>query len=205
MFEFSSTRGKARQQAKQAKKGDLASPSEELNGWTNEGGRDDCCHAKRCSLTQFVSAHFTPPLSFYLFIYFLHKMFHYTVFSACLLHKLLLIFIFSFHLLIKYTISPLHVGLLTSIQPISKAAGVLETASQRSVEAVNPFAYHCLGCSRHPFLPPRQLFPDPQALCLATAFSPSNPIIQLASLGNRTPISTDLTPGKLHRVYITSV
>lgn len=154
------------------------------------------------SSSQPISPHLF--LFIYLFI-FLHKMFHYTVFSACLLHKLLLIFIFSFHLLIKYTISPLHVGLLTSIQPISKAAGVLEAASQRSVEAVNPFAYHCLGCSRHPFLPPRQLFPDPQALCLATAFSPSNPIIQLASLGNRTPISTDLTPGKLHRVYITSV
>lgn len=93
------------------------------------------------------------PTSFFLLFFFLHKSFHYTVFSACLLHKLLLIFIFSFHLLIKYPISPLHVGLLTSIQPISKAAGALE-AAQRSVETVNPFAYHCLGCSRHPFLPP---------------------------------------------------
>lgn len=48
--------------------------------------------ARLLSSSQPISPHL------FLFIYlliFLNKFFHYTVFSACLLHKLLLIFIFS--------------------------------------------------------------------------------------------------------------
>lgn len=60
----------------------------------------------------------------------------------------------------------------------------------------------------NPLSAPHRLLPDPRAICLAAAFSASEPIIQLVSLCNHTLIQTDLTSAPLqcpHRLCLNLV
>lgn len=90
--------------------------------------------------------------------------------------------------------SLLHLSLLTPIHPVLQLQ-----VSQRELGGVgsvrwliqSPIAVS--AALTNPLSPPHRLLPDPRAICLAAAFSASEPIIQLVSLCNHTLIQTDLT------------
>lgn len=95
---------------------------------------------------------------------------------------------------LSFIFSPPHLPpLVTS----SRAAGELKTADV-GVGSVrwliqSPVAVSAAPAAPSPPTSPRQLLPDPRAICLARAFSASDPIFQLVSLYNYMLILTDLT------------